>query len=168
MIASRFIAKGYSSPTLDRSYLFRQDGHLLLAQLRSTPFVDATDIFLELIESDDKTPLTQAIALTLRTGQSAVRSFCSLALRQSERGLILPTVRYLSMQPDPCQLSALIALLREFEIVRNQVLTLVEFLDNDGLVAIEQAIEMGGDDRELDILIETQRWLRHCIFRRSA
>lgn len=168
IIAGRLVAKGHGSPTFDRTCLVKQDGHLLLSQLRSIPFSGATDILLELIEADVKNPMTRELAMTLQTGGEAVRQYNVIALKQPERGLILPAVRYLGLCPAPNLLDELLNLLADFDVVRNQVLTLVEYLDDEGLRAIERAIERGGSDVELDVLLETQRWFLHCVDRDSA
>ena len=168
VIAGRLVAKGHGSPTFDRSCLVKQDGHLLLSQLRSIPFSKATDILLELIEADVKNPMTRELAMTLQAGGEAVRLYTVMALKQPERGLILPAVRYLGLCPAPNLLDELLHLLSDFDVVRNQVLTLVEYLDDEGLRAIERAIERGGSDIELDVLLETQSWFLHCVDRDSA
>jgi hypothetical protein len=82
--------------------------------------------------------------------------------------LILPAVRYLGLCPDLDLLDELLNLFTDFDVVRNQVLTLVEYLDDEGLRAIERAIERGGTDGELDVLLETQSWLLHCVHQDSA
>lgn len=168
VIAGRLVAKGHGSPTFDRACLVKQDGHLLLSQLRCINFSSATDILLELIEADVKSPMTRELALTLQSGGISIRQYNAMALKQPERGLILPAVRYLGLCPDPNLLDELLDLLADFDVVRNQVLTLVEYLDHDGLRAIERAIERGGSDDELDVLLETQSWLLHCVQRDSA
>jgi hypothetical protein len=168
MITSRLVAKGSGSPTLDRTCLINQNGHLLLSQLRCINFESATDIVLELIEADMKDPMTGDLALTLQSGGVPIRQYNATALKQPERGLILPAVRYLGLCPDLDLLDELLNLFTDFDVVRNQVLTLVEYLDDEGLRAIERAIERGGTDGELDVLLETQSWLLHCVHQDSA
>ena len=99
-IAGQLVAKGHGAPTFDRARLIRPDGHLFLAQLRTIPFDAAADILLELIENDTKTPIIHSLVLTLKAGNETIRDYCAQALKQPERGLIMPTVRYLSFCPD--------------------------------------------------------------------
>ena len=49
------------------------------------------------------------------------------------------------------------------DVTRSQVLTVIEYLGPVGLEAIRHSIEAGGDDRQLDPLLETEGWFQHCM-----
>ena len=111
---------------------------------------------------------TQGNAMQRNVTFAVPVAICAQALKQPERGLIMPIVRYLSFCPDPTLSDELLELVSDFDLVRNQVLTLIEYLDEIGLSALDRAIDKGGMDHELDVLLETREWLTHCVERKSA
>ena len=142
---------------------YSNSGRLLLSLLRCMPFHGASDILLELIEADGQNPIATLLALTLKSGGSTVRQEVAKALSQPERGLVLPAVRYLSICPDPLLVDELMNVYDNFDVTRSQVLTVIEYLGPVGLEAIRHSIEAGGDDRQLDPLLETEGWFQHCM-----
>ena len=163
LLAKRLIGKGHRIPLTDPNFSYSNGGLLLLSLLRCMPCASASDILLELIEADGQNPMAPMLALTLKSGGRGVRQEVAQALSQPERGLVLPAVRYLSICPDPQLIDDLMSVYGNFDVVRTQVLTVIEYLGPIGLAAIRKTIESGGDDRELDPLLETESWLQHCI-----
>ena len=163
IVAKRLYSKTHHLPTTDPTLNHANTGTLILSLLHCLPFASATDILLELIEADGQNPMTPRLALTLKSGGRCVRQEISKALGQPERGLVLPAVRYLSMCPDPLLIDDLLRVYSNFDVVRSQVLTVLEYLGPKGLEIIKRAIEEGGDDRQLDPLLETESWFKHCV-----
>ena len=162
-LAKRLIDRGHRITSTDPAMTYSNSGRLLLSLLRCMPFHGASDILLELIEADGQNPIATLLALTLKSGGSTVRQEVAKALSQPERGLVLPAVRYLSICPDPLLVDELMNVYDNFDVTRSQVLTVIEYLGPVGLEAIRHSIEAGGDDRQLDPLLETEGWFQHCM-----
>ena len=101
--------------------------------------------------------------MTLRSGNAATFQELRRALQEPERGLLIPMIRYLLLCPDDRFVEDLITVFRQFDIVRHQVLLILEYLGQEGLRALERLIMNGGDDAVLDPVYETCEWLEHCL-----
>ena len=77
--------------------------------------------------------------------QSAVED----ALRQSERGLLVPALRYKANFPNSTDLSMLVELYEHHPALRPLLLNLLENFGLEAISAIENRINLGGDDIDL-------------------
>ena len=101
--AKRLLGKRYGQTMRNPELTYGNNGALLLALRRCVPFASTTETLLELMEADGQTPMAPIIGLTLKSG-GLVRHEIANALSKPERGLVLPAVRYLTMNPDPYSL----------------------------------------------------------------